>query len=224
MDYIYIAVLSLGAFVTVFILSKIIGYRQMSQMSMFDYINGITIGSIAAEMATALEEDFLRPFTGMVVFGLFTFGLSLLCRKSVQIRQFVEGTPIILLNQGTIYYKNLKTAKIDVTEFLEQCRENGYFDLSKLQMVLLEGNGRMSFLPVSTERPLTPADMNLTPKQEEILVNLIMDGKIMWENLKSSGKDEKWLKKQILSKGAKRVEDVLLATCDRENNLVIYKK
>ena len=224
MEILYVAVLSLGAITTVFILTKIIGYRQMSQMSMFDYINGITIGSIAAEMATSLEKIFLQPLTAMIVFGLITFGLSFLCRKFIRVRRFVEGHPLVLFQGGRLYRNNLKTCKMDVTELLEQCRVNGYFDLSKLHTIVLECNGRMSFLPEETNRPLNPMDMGMNPKQTFLVANVILDGKVMEENLRHTGNDIKWLQKQAYAKGAKHLEDVLLATVDSSNTLQIYLK
>lgn len=224
MKTIYIIALSLGSLLTIFILTKLMGYRQMSQMSMFDYINGITIGSIAAEMATSLEDDFTRPLTAMIVYGVSTFLISVLSNKFVKVRRIIEGKPLILLNNGELYRKNLRKAKIDVSEFLEQCREQGYFDVSKLETAILEGNGRISFLPKAADRPLTPSDVNLAATQDFMVANMILDGRIMSENLKHTGNDEKWLISQIKGQGAKRVEDVLLATCDATNKVTVFMK
>ena len=224
METIYIIALSLGSLLTIFILTKLMGYRQMSQMSMFDYINGITIGSIAAEMATSLEDDFTRPLTAMIVYGVSTFLISVLSNKFVKVRRIIEGKPLILLNNGELYRKNLRKAKIDVSEFLEQCREQGYFDVSKLETAIFEGNGRISFLPKATDRALTPSDVNLAATQDFMVANVILDGRIMSENLKNTGNDEKWLISQIKGQGAKRVEDVLLATCDATNKVTVFMK
>ena len=224
METIYIIALSLGSLLTIFILTKLMGYRQMSQMSMFDYINGITIGSIAAEMATSQEDDFTRPLTAMIVYGVSTFLISVLSNKFVKVRRIIEGKPLILLNNGELYRKNLRKAKIDVSEFLEQCREQGYFDVSKLETAILEGNGRISFLPKAADRPLTPSDVNLAATQDFMVANVILDGRIMSENLKHTGNDEKWLISQIKGHGAKRVEDVLLATCDATNKVTVFMK
>ena len=99
----YIVVLSLGSIVTIFILTKLMGYRQMSQMSMFDYINGITIGSIAAEMATSLEESFVQPLTAMIVYALTAIFLSWLGSKFIKARRLIEGKPLILMDHGELY-------------------------------------------------------------------------------------------------------------------------
>lgn len=219
----YVVVLSIVSVIVLFLLTKLMGYRQMSQMSLFDYINGITIGSIAAEMATNLE-DYHRPLTAMIIYGAATVCLSLVAQKSMSARRFLQGKPLILLHHGTLYEKNLKKAKIDLTEFLEQCRISGYFDISQLQTVILEGNGKFSFLPKSEERPATPSDLNLTPEQEDMTAVLVLDGRIMEHNLHHSGKDKKWLTAHLSDLGYPDTKLVLLATCDLNNKLTVFPK
>lgn len=223
-EVLYIIALSLGSILVIFILTKLMGYRQMSQMSMFDYIIGITIGSIAAEMATSLESSFVQPLTAMIIYALASVLLSWLASKSIKARKMIDGAPLVLLNNGELYRDNLKKAKLNVTEFLEQCRVNGYFDVSKLETAILEGNGKISFLPKAQDRPVTPSDMQLSPQQDYMVANVILDGKVMPENLKHTGNDEKWLQNQIKGQGAKRIEDVLLATCDTSNQVTVYLK
>ena len=223
-EILYIVVLSLGSIIAIFLLTKLMGYRQMSQMSMFDYVNGITMGSIAAEMATSLDTGFEKPLVAMIVYALVSLLLSTVSSKSIKARRMLEGAPLVLLNNGEIYRHNLKKAKIDVSELLVQCRINGYFDISKLQTAILEGNGKISFLQKATDRPLTPADVQLSPQQDYMVANVILDGKVMDENLRHTGKDEKWLLDQIRGQGAKRIEDVLLASCDSNNKLQVYLK
>jgi uncharacterized membrane protein YcaP (DUF421 family) len=224
MELLHIFLTSLGSVAALFLLTKIIGNRQMSQLSMFDYINGITIGSIAAEMATALEDDFLKPLTAMVVYALLSLLFSFVTGKSVKMRRFLTGETLILLDNGKIFKKNLKRAKLDLSEFLTQCRTSGYFNIANIQTALLEPNGKISFLPVSSKRPVIPCDLDLTPTQEKIVVNVIIDGEILYDNLKYTGNDEQWLKKQLHAQGISKPSDIFLATCDNENHLSIYIK
>ena len=128
MDIIYIIFLSLASIVEIFILCKLMGYRQLSQMSMFDYINGITIGNIAAEMATSIEDDFVHPMSAMVVYALAAIFLSWISSKSIRARHFLSGKPMILLDNGRLFEKNFKKSKIDLNEFLTQCRVNGFLN------------------------------------------------------------------------------------------------
>ena len=222
-EIIHAIVLSVVSLIVLFLLTKLMGYRQMSQMSLFDYINGITIGSIAAELATNLE-DYHRPLTAIIVYGLATVLLSQLTGKAVCARRFLNGKPLILLHHGTLYEENLKKAKIDLNEFLEQCRVSGYFDVSTLPAVILEGNGRLSFLPKAEEHPVTPTDLNFKPQSEDLTAVLVLDGHIMEHNLHHSGKNKKWLTAQLSALGFPDVKHVLLATCDLNNKLTVFAK
>ncbi len=223
-ELVHITALSLGSLAAIFILAKLMGCRQMSQMSMFEYITGITIGSMAAEVATSLDENFTEPLTAMIVYALVTMLLSRISTKSIRARRLLEGKPLVLLSGGELYLKNLRRAKVDINELLLQCRMSGYFDLSKVETVILEGNGRLSILPKSTERPATPADFNLHPKQDHIVANVIIDGKIMEKNLRNTGRDKTWLLAQIKGQGAAKAEDVLLASCSMDGQLTVFLK
>ena len=217
MDILNVILLSLFSLIALFILTKLMGYRQMSEMSMFDYINGITIGSIAAEMATSLEKDWWLPLTAMVVYALAAIVLSYISVKSMAARRVISGKPLILMDHDTIYEKNLLKGKIDLSEMLLQCRVNGYFNLSDLQTILLEPNGRMSFLPKSDKRPVIP-------EQEFLVANVIIDGHIMERNLQHAGKDIQWLNKQMHAQNISNLREVLLATCDMNNPVTFYQK
>ncbi|MEG1074635.1 MAG: DUF421 domain-containing protein [Ruthenibacterium sp.] len=223
MDILRIAGTSIFSIAVLFLLTKLMGNRQMSQMSMFDYINGITIGSIAAEFATSLEGDFIKPLTAMVVYGLIACGISVLTCKSMALRKIVNGKPIVLYENGKLYEKNLLAAKLDINEFLTQCRVGGYFDLSQLQTAILETNGQISFLPCAAQRPVTPQDLQMTPAAETPLVNVILDGKLVAENLRCTGNDSLWLDKQ-LAKNHIALAAVFLATCNAQNKLTVYPK
>ena len=152
MDLLKIVFLSLGSIIVLFILAKLMGNREMSQLSMFDYVVSITIGSIAAEMSTSLENNFLEPFIAMVVYGIVATAISYFTCKSIKIRRIVSGRGKILYDNGKLYRKNLIKSKLDLNEFLMQCRINGYFNLANIQTAILEPNGRISFLPVSRKK------------------------------------------------------------------------
>lgn len=127
MDLIKIVALSLGSVIFLFILTKLMGNKEMSQLSMFDYIIGITIGSIAAEMSTALESDFMQPVVAMAVYAVVSIIISILSYKSLKLRRIISGNSLILLDNGELYRDNLKKAKLDLNEFLMQCRTSRIF-------------------------------------------------------------------------------------------------
>lgn len=210
--------------IALFLLTKLMGKKQISQLNLFDYINGITIGSIAAEMATSLEHDFWLPLTAMVIYTLFSILISLLERKSLNLNKFFVGNADILYHNGILYEKNLAKSKLSVTEFLSQCRINGWFNLAELDTAILEPNGLISFLPKAGCRPATPDDLKLYPQQEEVLPNVILDGRIMKQNLAEAGFDEIWLLNELQSQGINSPANVFLATCDKKGTLCAYVK
>lgn len=215
---------SLFSIITLLLLTKLMGNREMSQLSMFDYINGITIGSIAAELATCEFTDVIKPFVAMVVYACVIILLAISSEKSMRLRRIFNGKSSILYNNGELYYKNLKKARIDINEFLSQCRINGYFNLSGIQTVVLEPNGKFSILPISDERPVFGKDLGVKPEQDTLVANVIIDGKIMQENLRHTGKNEKWLLDQLNAHNVSSIADVFLATCDLNNKLLVFKK
>lgn len=223
-DILKVIVLSAVSEIFLFFLTKLMGNKEMSQLSMFDYIIGITIGSIAAEMATALESDYKQPLVAMAVYAAIAIIISLVCMKSQKARRFIYGNSLILLNDEKLYEENFKTAKMDLNEFLVQCRVNGYFNISDIKTAILESNGKISFLPKSANRPATPNDFNIMPPPASIDVNLIIDGKILQENLKNTGHDEMWLQKELVSQGFEKPEQIFLATLNSQDNLSLYEK
>lgn len=202
---------------------EVIGHKQISQLDFFDYITGITIGSIAAELATELEEPW-KPLTAMVIYGGITLLLSIISYKFPRTRKYLNGTPTILMDHGKLYPENLKKAKLDLSEFMVMCRQQGYFDLTNIQTAVFEYNGTLTILPVSSQRPATPNDMDLEPEQELLFTELIMDGRILEDNLKRMGLDRTWLNKQLKQRHIHSPQEVFLAVCDRNLKFVLYEK
>ncbi len=221
MDFIKVILTSLLSAVALFIIAKIIGHKQMSQLDFFDYITGITIGSIAAELATELEQP-LKPFIAMVVYGVVSFFLSILTSKLQRLRKFVNGTPSIIMDSGKIYRSNMKKAKLDLSEFMVMCRQQGYFNLSDIQTAVFEYNGNLTILPVSDKRPVNPSDLKIETQKEYISTEVIMDGRVLHENLKRLNLDLKWLEGQIKVQGFSDVKEVFLGICDSDNQLTLY--
>lgn len=216
---------SLASLASLFIFTKLMGNREMSQLSMFDYVSSIALGSIAGEMAVMSTDSILKPFVSMLIYAIVTILISYITCKSIHLRRFFEGQPILLYQNGQIFEKNLLKAKMDLDEFLSVCRIAGYYDLNEVHSVYLETNGCVSVLAKAVNRPVTPQDLNLNPPQSVPMANVIIDGKIMKDNLKSTGKDEKWVDKQLKANDVTDIKDVMLANYDSiQDKLNIYKK
>lgn len=222
MDILKVILTALLSAAALFLIAKTMGHKQMAQLDFFDYINGITIGSIAAELATELESP-LKPLAAMIVYGAISVTLSLVTRKFPRTRKFINGAPTVIMSGGKIYRKNMKKAKLDLSEFMVMCRQEGYFDLTAIDTAVFEYNGRLTILPVSEKRPVEPGDMSLAVEPASLYAEVIMDGRILGENLGRMGLDEKWLQKRIREQGYKKAEEIYLGICDKNKNLVLFE-
>lgn len=221
MDFIKVVLTSLLSASSLFLIAKITGHKQMSQLDFFDYITGITIGSIAAELATELEAPW-KPLIAMIIYGMVAYGLTIIAHKFPKTRKYINGTPTIIMNNGKLYRKNMKKAKLELSEFMVLCRQEGYFNINEIETAIFEYNGRITILPKSEKRPLTPEDMNITPEKAEIYTEIIMDGRILHENLKRLGLDLTWLDKQLKSQKYNSAKEIYLGICDTNNKLSLF--
>ena len=221
MEFIKVILTSILSVVSLFVIAKIMGHKQMAQLDFFDYITGITIGSIAAELATELEAPW-KPLVAMIIYGLVALGLTILAHKFPKARKYVNGTPTIIMDNGKLYRENMKKAKLELSEFMVLCRQEGYFNINDIETAVFEYNGRITILPKSEKRPLTPEDMNITPEKAEICTEIIMDGRILHENLKRLGLDLTWLDKQLKKQKYDNAKEIYLGICDKNNNLTLF--
>lgn len=221
-DILQVILLSLVSMGTLFVLTRLEGRCSISQLNLFDYITSITIGSIAAELATNLEEWY-KPFTAMVVYGLAAALIGWLRCKWLPLRKWINGKPTMLLQDGLILRENLLKVKLDLNEFLTQCRIAGYFDLDQLKYAIMEPNGQISFLPKAQQRPTTPKDLALSPAEEGLFIPLILDGRLLPKNLARTGKNELWLRERLHANGIGQISEVFFACSDERGNFRAYR-
>lgn len=215
---------TLLSLVVLFLLTKAVGYRTVANMTMADYVNSIAIGSIAAQLSIATDKTWLHNLLAMVIYGFFTYLCAVASEKSKKARNIIEGHPIVLMEKGKIYKKNFKKAHIDIEDLLAVIRPMGYFDLSKVDTAVLEINGSVSVIPIASEKPATAMDLSLHPEQEALVSNIMMDGKVLYDNLKRMGKDETWLQKEIARYKIKDEKDIYLATLDQSDTINFFLK
>ena len=224
MDIIKIVLTACLSVVALFIIAKLMGHKQVAQLDFFDYISGITIGSIAAELATDLEAPW-KSLIALIIYGCASVLLNLVTGRFPKTRKYVNGTPTVLMNGGQLYRENLKKAKLDLSEYLLLCREQGYFDLEEIQTAVFEHNGKLSILPKALYRPVTPSDMNMEVERAHIGTELIMDGRVMGENLTRIGRDAQWLAKRLEAEGYQKTSDIFLGIYRMEKDkLCLYPK
>lgn len=222
MEIVKIIVTSLISLVILFALTKLMGNRQIAHLTMFDYIVSISIGSIAAEMATDLENP-AESATAMIVYGVAAVIISVITSKSMKARRLIFGKTTVLMKDGVLYRENFKRAHFDLNEFLMQSRTAGYFELSEIKAALLESNGQISFMPYPHKRPVTAADLKTVPEQDFLHYNVIMDGVVLEKNLRAAGFDAEWLKNELELQNIKDIKKVFLAVVDESGTLDVFE-
>lgn len=224
MEYFFLVLKSVLSVVTLFFLAKLLGKKQLGQLNMFDYIIGISIGNVVAEMSVNKEVVFWEGLVVMMVYTFVSLFVSYITSKSIWARRFIAGIPIVVMEDGKIIEEGLNKIKFDINDLLEEARINGYFDLSEIQYAIMEANGRLSFLPKSKYQPLTPDDMKMKPSNQSLSANLVIDGVIMENNLKYIKKDKTWLKSRLRNMGYPKIDDLLLVICDDKEKITVYEK
>jgi uncharacterized membrane protein YcaP (DUF421 family) len=207
-----------------FFLTKLLGRKQVSQLSAFDYVIGISMGSIAAEMTINTDAPFFDGLVAMIAYALIAYLISWLTIKSHHLRNFFTGTPVILIQDGKIIRKNLRKSLLDIDDLMQECRSSGYFNIDEIAYAVMEACGKLSFLPKTPNRSVTLKDLDLKDTKAGLCANVIIDGKIMNKNLKILKKDEKWLIKEIKKQGYEDPESILLAIVDSNYNMTVYEK
>lgn len=219
-----VCIRAIFSLITLFLVTKMLGKKQVSQLSLFDYVIGISIGNFAAEMTTNVEIQFINGIVAVLIFGFFAYFVSIITMKSIKLRRFFMGTPTLLIEKGKLIEKGLKKVKFDVNDLLEECRGNGYFDISQIEYAVMEVNGKISILPKSEYKPLTPSDMKVKVEKEGLQANIIIDGKIMIQNLEKRNKNEKWLYHELKVMGYENIQNILLATLDDNEKITVYER
>jgi uncharacterized membrane protein YcaP (DUF421 family) len=214
------------AFLYLFVISKLLGKKQIAQLEFIDYTVGISLGSIAAEMATNTEVPFYYFLIAMTIFFLFAALVAVVGRKTTFLKRLLKGKPATLIYDGKINYKELKKNKIDVNDLLSMLREKGYFDIADVAYAVFEPSGKLSVLPVGAQKPLVMEDLDndkIKPAQLEDI--LVVDGVLSRSGLNNAGKDDRWLFERLGVTDGKDLKDILLCVYDAENDkLNTYRK
>ena len=208
------------AFFSLLILTHFMGKKQISQLTFFDYITGITIGSIAASLTVDLSTQAIPTWTGLLTWTLGTMVLGIITVHSRNWRKRIDGEPTVVIQNGQILESNLEQLNYSIDDLRAQLREANAFNIADVEFAVLEPNGKLSVQMKSQLQPLTPADLQIPTAYKGLATELIMDGHIIGPNLKQLNQSEKWLREQIEGRNH-RIEDVYYAEIDTQGNLYV---
>lgn len=203
---------SIIAFVTLFIFARLLGKQQVSQLTFFDYVLGITIGSIAASLSIDLESRAWPHWVGLAVWTLAVLGIQIASTKSTTAAKIFMGEPVVVISKGKLLEEAMGRMRYTTGEILEQLRNQGVFDISTVEYAVMESDGQLSVLLKPEHRPATVHDLGLAPPSGGMSAQLIYDGQVIQENLQAAGVDEAWLAKRLREQGINNASEVFLAS------------
>lgn len=220
-EYVLILIRSLLSFIVLLALTRIMGKKQLSQLTFFDYVVGITIGSIASTMSVDQNVKISNGLISLIIWGAFPLILAYFGMKSRKFQEITDGRPAIVIKDGEVLGDIMKKNQLTIDELMMQLREKDIFKLDDVQTAVFETNGGLSVLKKSDLEPLTARDLGLKKTKEKAPSLLIADGEILKKNLSKLGLTDNWLIDEIKKQGAASEQDVFIAQVDSQNNLFV---
>ncbi len=218
---------ALVMFVILFLVVKLLGKKQIKNLTLYDYVLSISMGSIAADTIISLDTPLYDGILALLVFALVGYIVSILSFHSHNVEEIVDGEPLILFENDNFNYKNLETAKLSVSKILENARLKGCFDINELDTAILEPSGDISILLKEKSRPITSNDLKTNiqknNKKQSLNYTIIVDGVLNLDELKKSKKTKSWLNK-ILKESDLNIEDITLLSIDKNDNITLFDK
>ena len=223
-DFFEMILRATASFIVLLILTRLLGRKQLSQLTFFNYITGITIGSIAADIGGESETPFFNGLTSLVWWSFLTFLVGYLGLKSSKVRVIIDGEPIIVIKEGKIFEEELKKSRLNMDDLSMLLREQNVFSVQDVANATFEPNGKLSIMLKPENQPVTKKDQNvLTVKPMYIPMELVVDGKVVEKNLKESGISKEWLKNQLINFKV-NMKDVFYVELQKDGSLYIDKR
>ncbi|MGB7999126.1 MAG: DUF421 domain-containing protein [Anaerobacillus sp.] len=213
-------------FFVLFVLARIAGRKEISQMTFFNWVSAIAIGSLAANIAVNQNLSILKGVTVLVAWIFFTLVIGFIDIKFKRVRKVTTGEPIIVIREGKIMERALRQTRLDIDTLRTLLRDKSVFQLSEVDFAIFETTGKLSVLKTDPHQPVTRIDMNLLnqPKVFPIATEVISDGVVNEKNLVKLNRDEKWLGEQVVRAGATSPSDVFYAEVQTDGTVYVDMK
>jgi uncharacterized membrane protein YcaP (DUF421 family) len=209
------------AYLLLLVVARFMGRKALSQMTFFDFAVIITLGSVTANLSMGQDNTPASTAVVLITLGALAVLTGYLHIKSIWVRKLTNSEPVTAIENGRIIDKNLKKVRFTINELTTLLREKNVFNYADVEFAIIENDGQLSVLPKSQKAPLTPSDMKIPTGYKGLTKDLIMDGKVLAENLMSVKLDETWLKNQLSAQGITDVEQVFYAGLDSSGNLYV---
>ncbi|MFL0251457.1 YetF domain-containing protein [Clostridium neuense] len=218
------AIRSVVVYIIAMFLARLMGKKLISQMTFFDFVIGVSMGSIIANSIVGQTFTSVSAIVSFIILSVLVIATGYMHIKSFKLRKIINSTPDILIDNGNIVETNMKSNRITISELMMKLREKNIFNIANVEFAIMETDGELSVLPKPNEKPLTPNDMNINTTSTGLTHDIIIDGNILEENLKNIGLDKNWLISQLNSQHIKDPSEVFYAGTDNSKKLYVSKK
>lgn len=216
---------SVVTFVVLLLLTRIMGKKQLSQLSYFHYITGITIGSIAGEISAQSETHFINGFIALIWWFVFTMIMSYILLKSKKARKVLDDEPTIIIKEGKILERSLKSLRMHIDDVMMLLREQSVFSIKDVDWAIMENNGQLSILKKTNQLEATKQDAKATLTEPKYFpTDIISDGRLLHDNLEEIDLTEEWVMKKLRKKNIDDVADVFYAQIQTDGSLHIDER
>lgn len=216
MDIINVIIRSITSLTALFLITKMLGKKQVSELSLFDYVIGISIGNFAAEMTINIDSPFLHGIIAVILFGVMAYLVDFISMKNKRFRNFFMGKPTVIISSGVIKYDNMKKINYDLYDLLSDLRKQGYFNIDEVNYAILENNGDLSVLPFDRFNYASKEDLGIS-YSDNLIRYVIIDGEFIFN-------EDKGLILDKLKDLGKNLDEVLLGSIDSNKNIKFYFK
>lgn len=225
MSIIFVVIIrSAIAFFILLLLVRLIGKQQVAQLTFFDYVVGITIGSIASTLSVQVNENMISTLAGLTTWTILAILLAVLSIHSVWVRKLVDGEATIVVANGKILENNLKRIRIPIDQVISELRTQGVFNITDVEFAMFEPGGKLSIQKKAQKMPVTPGDLNISTQYNGLPTNLILDGVLLQDALCSLNLSKAWLQHQLSKQHIQDLTEVSLAQLDTKGNLYVDLK
>lgn len=205
-------------------LTRAMGRKQISHLTYFDYVVGITIGSIAGELILNKNINLYDGIASIAVWSILTILISDIAMKSIKFRLLIDSEPLLIIDKGKVIYKNMKKARYNIGDLLMQLRDKDIFNITEVEVAILEPDGKLSVLKKADQTLVTVGDMNMKKPKVGMMVDIILDGNILYPHLSIISKDKEWVFNQLKTRNINNIKDVVYAGIQADEQIFIVTK
>jgi uncharacterized membrane protein YcaP (DUF421 family) len=216
-----VIVRSVVTFLSLLVFCRLLGKTQVAQLTFFEYVTGITIGSIAGELTTDLGVRPWPMFAGLAAWAGLTLATQYAALKSRWVSKMLDGEPVIVVQNGQVLEANLRATRLRLDDLLTLLRTKGVFTLREVEFALLEPTGELSVLKRSQYLPATPSDLQIPTDYQGLSIELVVDGQVQEQNLSRLGLNADWLRQQLLEQKHVRLEETFFVSLDTSGHLYV---